>query len=157
MIVISIILITNYDTACILNLSEIRARLRNFEYEINSVDKDEFHRMLEDGDEKFADVVSYVSQYFYEYYVLYKILGWMKKYVCEKVKCEFSGSYIKNVCDVVTDEIPCGLFGRMFGKCGYDSDCFDDFVETLMRRLQKEFLSNAVELAYEVMCCEKDR
>lgn len=142
-----------YDTAYILNLSEIRARLRNFEYEINCVDKGEFYRMLEDGDEKFADVVSYVSQYFYEYYVLYKIFGWMKKCVCEKVKCEFSGSYIKNVCDVVTDEIPCGLFGRMFGKYGYDSDCFDDFVETLMRRLQKEFLSNAVELSYEVMCC----
>ena len=81
----------------------------------------------------------------------------MKSCACEKVKCEFSGSYIKNVCDVVTDEIPCGLFGRMFGKCGYDSDCFDDFIETLMRRLYKEFLSNAVELTYEVMCCEKDR
>lgn len=146
-----------YDTAYILNLSEIRARLRNFEYEIGCVNKDEFQRMLKDGDEKFADVVSYVSQYFYEYYVLYKILGWMKKCVSESVKREFAGSYIKNVCDVVTDEIPRGLFGRMLGKNGYDCDCFDDFVETLMGRLQKEFLSNAVELAYEVMCCGEEQ
>lgn len=64
---------------------------------------------------------------------------------------------MRNACDVITDEIPCGLFRRMFGKYEYDRDCFDDFIETLMRRLWKEFLSNVDELAYEVMCCEKDR